>query len=180
MNRQLEFMYPYPVEDGWPMLMPVVMRMLGMNWDPEMAKDVALFLEAAGLKLHDVEPAAHVVKIAADDPREVDLSFPDGELTCVWSPDLPTGLSITEDGRVVGTLGFGPYEFTVHVGPQVKFDALGGSGSPNEEGGWIGALEDREPVPTVDMPDVVAGLSAEDRDALRAALDAAESTGVTE
>lgn len=175
MNKQLEFMYPYPVEDGWPEYMPLVMKMLGMNLDSDMARDVALFLKACGLVLHDVEPAAHRVKIAHDDPREVDLSFPDGEMTCVWSPDLPTGLSVTDDGRVVGEVGFGPYEFTVHVGPQVKYDALGGSGSPLEDGEWIGALEDRTTVPEVPAPDVVvAGLDATQREELRAALDAAE------
>lgn len=175
MNKQLEYMFPYPVEPGTPILVPLIMRALGMSWDLDMARDMALFLEGCGVKLHDVEPASHVVRIEHDQPREVDLSFPNGDLTCVWSPDLPTGLSVTDDGRVVGTLGFGPYEFTVYVGPQFIFDALGGSGSPLEEGVWVGALEGRRPVPEDPAPVVVAALDEEQRVALRAALDAVEN-----
>lgn len=175
MNKQREFLFPYPVPEDYPLLAPLLVKPLGLVLQPEAIVDFANFLEMAGLKLHDIEPAVHMFDIGWDDDHTIDFTPPNGSLTCVWSPDLPSALAIDKTtGRVHGTLPSGPWNFSIHVGPQIKYDALGGSGSPHDDGLWIGALEDREPVEAA--PDIdVSALTPTQRERLRAALDNEEA-----
>ena len=103
------------------------------------------------------------------DDRDVDEIVPGSGYTAAWSEQLPPGISLCpRTGRMVGTLPRGQYRWTVRLGPQVKYDTLGGDGSPHQDGRWIGALEDREPVTTA--PVDVKSLTPEQRAELRAAL----------
>ena len=174
MNRQLEFMFPYKVpEDAHPMS-PILVRALGLQMQPDMINDLCVFLfDMVGLKLHDVRPRVEHFSWGWDDPRKVDIRIPGADKAAVWSPLLPPGLRIdAERGRLRGTLEEGPWECDIHIGPAVKYDALGGSGSPNEPGVWIGALEERQPVET--PPIDVSTLTAEQRAALLAELTKGE------
>lgn len=175
MNKQREFLFPYPVPEDYPLLAPLLVKPLGLVLQPEAIVDFANFLEMAGVKLHDIAPAVHTFDIGWDDDHEIDFTPPNGHLTCVWSPDLPSALAIDKNtGRVHGVLPSGPWKFSIHVGPQIKYDALGGSGSPHDDGQWIGALEDREPVDESLGVDVAA-LSPAQRARLRAELDKEEA-----
>lgn len=144
-NKQMDFMFPYPVPDGMHPYAPLLAKPLGLALDTELMNDLAVFLfDLVGVKLHDVEPNILEFFRGWDDPRQVDEVVPGGDMAAVWSPDLPSGLSLDpRTGHMVGVLPDGEYRWVVHVGPQIKFDAFGGVGSPHEDGRWIGALEDR-------------------------------------
>jgi len=165
-NKQLEFMFEHPAPAGRHPYIQLFLNPLGMKLDDELMNDLATFIfDMCGAKLHDVEPRTVDYSRRWDDPREVDEVVPGAELTSVWCPNLPPGLSLDpRTGRMSGTLPQGVYEWTVHVGPQVKYDALGGMGSPHEDGRWIGALEDREERPAA--PVDVASLTREEQQAL--------------
>ncbi|AIT62185.1 Ig domain-containing protein [Corynebacterium doosanense] len=177
MNAQIDFMFEHPAPAGKHPYIQLFLNPLGMKLDNEFMNDLSTFIfDMCGAKLHDVEP--HTVEYSRgwDDPRNVDEIVPGSELTSVWSPDLPPGLTLNpRTGELQGVLPAGPYTWTVHVGPQVKYDSLGGSGSPHEEGRWIGALEDRERA--VPQPVDVAALTPAQREALLAQL---QQTGTEE
>lgn len=145
-NKQLDFMWPYPVPEGMHPYAPLLIKPLGFNMDIDLINDLCRFLfDLVGVKLHDQEPTTVEYSRGWDDSREVDELVPGGSLAAVWCPVLPPGLSLDpRTGLMKGTLPEGVWSWTVHVGPQIKFDALGGVGSPNEDGRWIGALEERQ------------------------------------
>lgn len=150
-HRQLAFMYEHPAPEGRHPFIQLLLRPLGLQLEEEMMDDLAHYLFGmVGLKFHDVEPHTIDYTVAWDEPREVDIMVPGGDLAAVWAPTLPAGLSLDPlTGHMVGTLPHGTWSWTVHVGPQVKYDSLGGHGTLAEQGLYIGALEDRmrvEPV----------------------------------
>lgn len=149
MHRQLAFMYEHPAPPGRHPYIQLLLHPLGMQLDEEMMDDLITYLvDMVGMKFHDVEPHTVDYHVGWDDPREVDVMVPGGDLAAVWSPILPPGLYLDpRTGHMVGTLPEGPWDWTVHVGPQVKYDSLGGNGSLAEQGLYIGALEDRAEVP---------------------------------
>lgn len=176
-NRQMKFMFENEPPKGVHPLAPLFLHPLGMKFTPEMMDELATHLfDMCGAKLHDVEPTSVEYFRDWKDDREIDEVVPGSEYTAAWSEQLPPGISLCpRTGRMVGTLPRGQYRWTVRLGPQLRYDALGGSGSPHEDGRWIGALEDRELVaaPTVD----VHALTPEQRAALRADLASMDEEG---
>ncbi|OLT54830.1 hypothetical protein BJF89_00940 [Corynebacterium sp. CNJ-954] len=170
-NRQLDFMFENePPVDVHPMAQ-LFLHPLGMKFTPEMMNELATFIfDMCGAKLHDVAPSTVEYFRDWKDDREVDEYVPGAEYTAAWSENLPTGISVCpRTGHMAGTLPAGQYRWTVRLGPQVRYDSLGGSGSPHEDGLWIGALEERQgpASPQVD----VSSMTPEQKAALRAALD---------
>lgn len=170
-NRQMQAMFEHAPPEGVHPMAQLFLHPLGMKFTPEMMNELATHLfDMCGAKLHDVDPASVEYFRDWKDDRDVDEIVPGAEYTAAWSEQLPPGLSLDpRTGRMVGTLPRGQYRWTVRLGPQVQYDSLGGSGSPHEDGRWIGALEDREPITpqTVD----VKSMTPEQRAELRAALD---------
>lgn len=170
-NQQMRFMFEHePPEDVHPYAQ-LFLHPLGAKLTPEMMNELATHIfDMCGAKLPDVAPSTVEYFRDWKDDREVDEIVPGAEHTAAWSEQLPPGLSLCpRTGRMVGTLPAGQYRWTVRLGPQVQYDSLGGQGSPHQDGRWIGALEDREPV-AVQAVDVKA-LTPGQRAALRAALD---------
>lgn len=170
-NQQMRFMFEHPAPEEYHPMAQLFLHPMGMKFTPEMMNELATFLfDMVGVKLHDVEPTSVEYFRDWKDDREVDEIVPGAEYAAAWSEQLPPGISLDpRTGRMVGTLGTGQWRWTVRLGPQLKYDSLGGQGSPHQDGRWIGALEDRAPITpqTVD----VKSLSPEQRAALRAALD---------
>lgn len=170
-HAQLDQVFPYPVPEKFHPYSGLLVRPLGLRLEPELIHDLCVFLfDMMGCKFHDVEPATHEFSVGWDDPRKVDEMIPGGDLTSTWCPNLPPGLSLDpRTGHMHGTLEPGPWEWTVHTGPQMKFDAMGGTGSPYEDGQWIGWLENRfEPEPI--HPTDVSQMTVEQKEQLLAAL----------
>lgn len=170
-NKQLDFMFEHQPPEGVHPYAQLFLHPLGMKLTSEMMDDLAAFLfDMVGVKLHDVEPSSVEYSREWKDPREVDEIVPGSEFTAAWCEQLPPGVSLdSHTGRMVGVLPPGMYSWVVHLGPQVKYDAMGGSGSPHEDGRWIGALEERTPI-APSLPDV-STWTVEQKAALRAALD---------
>lgn len=170
-NKQMRAMFDNePPPDVHPMAQ-LFLHPLGMKFTPEMMNDLASFIfDMCGAKLPDVEPTTVDYRRGWKDSRDVDEYVPGAEFTAAWSPILPPGISLNpRTGHMVGTLPSGLWEWTVHLSPQVKYDNLGGSGTPNEDGRWIGFLEDREPVADAEVD--VSSMTPEQKAKLRAALD---------
>lgn len=169
-NRQLAFMHENEPPEGVHPMAQLFLHILGAKFEPEMMNQLAIFIfDMCGAKLPDVAPSEVEYFRDWKDSREVDEIVPGAELTAAWSEQLPPGLSLCpRTGHMTGTLPAGQYRWTVRLCPQVKYDALGGSGSPHEDGLWIGALEERAQVatPTVD----VSALTGEQKAALLADL----------
>lgn len=170
-NRQMQAMFETPAPEGVHPMAPLFLNVLGARFTPEMMNDLATFLfDMVGAKLHDVEPSETTYFRDWKDDREVDEIVPGSEYAATWSEQLPPGITLNpRTGRMVGTLGRGQWRWTVRTGPQVQYDNLGGTGSPHEDGRWIGYLEDREPVTTSTVD--VKSMTPEQRAELRAALD---------
>lgn len=170
-NQQMHFMFEHEPPQGVHPYAQLFLHPLGMKFTPEMMNELATHIfDMCGAKLHDVAPTRTEYFRDWKDDREVDEIVPGSEFAAAWSEQLPPGISLDpRTGRMVGTLGRGQWRWVVRTGPQVKYDSLGGQGSPHQDGRWIGALEDREPV-AVQAVDVKA-LTPEQRAALRAALD---------
>lgn len=145
-HHQLDFVYPYRLPENSHPYAGLLVHPLGLRLDPELIQDLCVFLfDMLGCKFHDVIPSTREFVFDWEASREVDTLVEGGDKAAVWAPELPPGLELDpRTGRLHGTLPEGVWKFTVHVGPQIKYDARGGSGSPHEHGGWIGALEERE------------------------------------
>ena len=167
-HQQLDFIYPYPAGEGMHPYAPVLLHPLGLRFEPELINDLCMFLfDMLGLKFHDVTPTTVDYKVTWDDPREVDIHVPGGDKSAVWAPQLPPGIVIDpRTGHMTGTLPEGVWEWTVHVGPQIKYDACGGDAGPYGCGQWIGALEEREQVKELPTASDISTLTPEQKDAL--------------
>lgn len=164
-QSQLEAVYPYALPEGSHPLAGLLVHPLGLQLEPELIQDLAMFLfDMLGCKFHDVEPTTREYVFDWESPRVVDEWVPGGDKASVWSPELPPGITIDpRNGHMTGTLPEGVWKFTVHIGPQIKYDARGGTGSPHEQGQWIGMLEQREEASVVDHVD---SLTDDEKDAL--------------
>lgn len=173
-NQQMKTMFEHPAPEGMHPMVQLLLHPMGMRFTPEMMNDLATFLfDMVGVRLADITPRTIDFHRRWGDDRVVDETIEDAKVTCVWSEQLPPGVSLDPfTGRMVGELPAGDYRWQVRVGPQVKYDALGGTGSPNDEGRWIGVLEEREEIDRGAVD--VSSMSSEQRAALRAALDAEE------
>lgn len=163
----MEFVYPYALPEGSHPYAGLLVHPLGLRLEPDLINDLCYFLfDMLGCKFFDVEPTTVEYSLTWDDDHELDVMVPGGDKAAVWCPNLPPGLSLDpRTGRMVGTVEPGVWEWTVHVGPQVKYDARGGDGSPYSEGQWVGALEERFTPPAPTEVDVQS-MTAEEKEAL--------------
>lgn len=89
---------------------------------------------------------------------------------------LPPGLTLEKHtGRIVGTVReTGLYRAVVQVGPRVKYDPLGGNGSPESPGVWIPINQPRMQPETVEVPKSLHDLDALELDRLEAEIQKAK------
>lgn len=89
---------------------------------------------------------------------------------------LPPGLTLERHtGRIVGTVReTGLYRAVVQVGPRVKYDPLGGNGSPESPGVWIPISQPRMQPETVEVPKSLVDLDALELDQLEAEIQKAK------
>lgn len=89
---------------------------------------------------------------------------------------LPPGLKLEKHtGDIAGVVREpGLYKAVIEVGPRVKYDPLGGNGSPESPGVWIPIGQDRQVPEPVEVPKSLNGLDALELDRLEAEIQKAK------
>lgn len=122
-------------------------------------------------------------RIPATVGEEVSMIVPGADRTGVRiiQGGLPPGLTLERHtGRISGAFAKpGLYAVKLAVGPAVKFDGLGGNGTPDEPGAWIPISAERHRPPIETVPAVDA-LPDDDKIKLLAELQAWERSKATE
>jgi len=160
-------LYPFDMPDG---IHPLAWTLLGFGLDAEVIDKIARHLfDDLGARLTFVEPQEVTYSWQVSWPRpakdgrvavsigdDLELQIPGGDRSAVQiiSGGLPPGIRLEKHtGRLVGSFeSAGLYSCTIHIGPAVKYDPLGGDGSPQSVGRWIPVDQDRYK-PEVAVPD---------------------------
>lgn len=109
-------------------------------------------------------------------PYEIDDQYHPASYLLFNAPDLPrTSVEVASNTmKWLEAQGVDLTPGKTHA-PKWKYDALGGSGAPWENGIWIAIDEDRAPVVATAADKNITDMTPEERAELRAALEAAET-----
>ena len=178
-------LYPFELPST---IHPLAWVFLAFGLDQKLVNDLAKHVfDDLGARLLVDEPRSVVASFAVDWPFEKDgyiaaLTGEEVRLTVapfgavrIVEGHLPPGLKLERHtGDIVGTIReAGLYSATIEIGPRVKFDPLGGNGSPDSGGTWIPINQPRmEPDPVV-VPTTLNDLDELQLDQLQADIQRA-------
>lgn len=170
--------YPFDLP---PDIHPMAWAVLGFGLDGKRASALARHLfDDLGARIELDSQNDVQVSFAVDWPRDPEgrreVSVGD-EIDEVISPTgavaltaghLPPGVRLEKHtGRIRGTIREpGLYAATFSVGPRVKYDPLGGNGTPGEPGTWIPIGQPRAVFESTPVPETLDGLSPEELEEL--------------
>ena len=178
--------YPFDLPGN---IHPLAWTLLGFGLDSKTMSALARHLfDKLGARVDLEDQESVTVSFAVDwarDPEgrqvasvgdEIDQVISESGAVELVAGHLPPGVRLQRHtGRIVGTITApGLYAATFAVGPRVKYDPLGGNGTPDSPGIWIGINEPRrEPITRLaDFPVTVADLNEAEKSRLLAELQA--------
>lgn len=114
--------------------------------------------------------------IAASVGEEVRFNAAPAGAVHIIDGHLPPGLRLERHtGDIAGVVREpGLYKAVIEVGPRVKYDTLGGNGSPESAGVWIPINQPRQQPETVAVPKSLHDLDALELDRLEAEIQKAK------
>lgn len=160
-------LYPFDLPET---VHPLSWTLLGFGLSTEEIQRLAKHLyDELGLRLNNPSPITRSFawqvswprpsegRITAEVGDSLDLPIPGGDVSAVRVTEgaLPPGISLEKHtGKLVGEFTKpGLYEVEITVGPAVKYDGLGGNGSPESAGRWIPVDQPRYVPPTAPLPE---------------------------
>lgn len=160
-------LYPFELPEG---IHPLAWTLLGFGLDVDDINRIASHLyENLGLRLDDATDItttyawqvswprpANEGRMVASIGETLDMPVPGGDTTAVRIVDgaLPPGITLDRvTGRIVGTFTTaGLFQVSIRARPAVKYDPLGGDGSPASAGQWIPVDQPRQVVGVAPAP----------------------------